>query len=160
MVNILTQRPQIISWIPIGTAAAAIVDMQGTMNETLHLIHPRPTTWNTIMEPLASLLEVPLVPYAEWFARLKSTAEFAHQEPGVKMEGGGATALKLLDYFQFGLKPAPNAESMGLLPRAASQKGFHASKTLMDEGASPIDSTDVEKWVKYWRGVGFLPCAH
>ncbi|KAJ7215617.1 hypothetical protein C8J57DRAFT_1538168 [Mycena rebaudengoi] len=33
-----------ISWIPIDTAAAAIVDMQTCMNTTLHVIHPRQTT--------------------------------------------------------------------------------------------------------------------
>ncbi|KAJ7174132.1 acyl transferase domain-containing protein [Mycena crocata] len=143
----------IISWIPTSIAAAAIVDMQGSMNETLHLVHPKPTTWKAIMDPVASMLNVPLVPYAEWFARLKSTADFAHRQG----ESPGATALKLLDYFQFGLKPALNAESMGLLPTVVSHKGIHASKTLMDDRVLPFDSTDIEKCVRYWRGVGFLP---
>ncbi|KAJ6569386.1 hypothetical protein B0H19DRAFT_939587, partial [Mycena capillaripes] len=132
-------------------AAAAIVDMQSSMNETLHLVHPRPTTWKAVMEPLASLIGVPLVPYAEWFARLKSTAEFTTRT------SKGASALKLLSYFQLGLKPAPNRESMGLLPKAVSDKGLRASKALMDKELLPLNSTDVEKWVRYWGGVGLLP---
>ncbi|KAJ7661571.1 acyl transferase domain-containing protein [Mycena polygramma] len=142
-----------ISWIPISSAAAAIVDMQTTMNETLHIVHPRPTTWKTVMQPLASLIGVPLVPYVEWFARLRSTAEFTI--PG---KAKAAIALRLLDYFQLGLQPtAPNRESMGLLPKVVSDKGVVASDALKDEQLLPLSSTDVEKWVRYWRGVGLLP---
>ncbi|KAF7363153.1 putative polyketide synthase [Mycena venus] len=89
-VGCLPDGNDVISWIPINDAAAAIVDMRSSMNETFHLIHPRPTTWRAVMEPLASMLHVPLVPYVEWFARLKSTAEFS----GVH----GTEALKLLDF--------------------------------------------------------------
>jgi hypothetical protein len=102
------------------------------------------------MEPLSSIMNVPLVPYAEWFARLRSTADFAAGT-------GDVAALKLLDLFQLALKPAENKESMGLLPRVVSDKGICASKILQNEQLSPVRSADVEKWVQYWRGVGFLP---
>ncbi|KAJ7192838.1 acyl transferase domain-containing protein, partial [Mycena pura] len=140
-----------VSWIPIDTAAAAVVDMLGTMNETLHLVHPQPTTWRAVMQPLATALGVPLVPYAEWFARLKATADFA---------GHGARsleALKMLDFFQQGLRPIPVRESMGLAPKVAMYKGTRASQTLQgDDAQVPLGAEDVEKWVHYWREIGFL----
>ncbi|KAF7348023.1 putative polyketide synthase [Mycena sanguinolenta] len=98
-IGCLPEGDDVISWIPISDAAAAIVDMQGTMNETLHLVHPKPTTWKVVIEPLASALNVPLVPYAEWFARLKSTAEFVHSKPGEhggKRRGNGTEIAGLL----------------------------------------------------------------
>ncbi|KAJ6464062.1 putative polyketide synthase [Mycena sanguinolenta] len=126
----------------IGAAAAAILDMQDSMNDTFHLIHPRPTTWRRVMEPLTSALDVPLVPYAEWFARLKSTADFTPQVPGA--EAKSPAALKLLDFFQGGLKPQVNWESVGLLPKLASQKGTHASETLRN--VPPLGPRDIESW--------------
>ncbi|KAJ7157757.1 putative polyketide synthase [Mycena filopes] len=137
-----------VSWLPINTAAAAIVEMRNSMNQTLHLIHPRPATWKTIMEPFASAMNVPLVPYAEWFARLRGTAEFA---------AGNVAALRLVDLFQFGLTPTVNKESMGLLPRVLSDRGTKAAPILLDEKLTPLGPTDVRKWVHYWRAVGFLP---
>ncbi|KAJ6464059.1 hypothetical protein C8R45DRAFT_1175371 [Mycena sanguinolenta] len=142
-----------VSWIPIGAAAAAILDMQNSMNDTFHLIHPRPTTWRQVMEPLASAPDVPLVPYAEWFARLENTADFVPQVPGA--DAKHPAALKLLDFFQRGLKPQVNWESVGLLPRLALQKGTHASETLRN--VPPLGPGDIESWVRYWRQVGFLP---
>jgi hypothetical protein len=144
---------QRISWIPINDAAAAIVDMHTCINETLHLVHPRSTTWNAVIEPLASNLGVPLVPYAEWFARLKNAAETAPRQHRTQ----NMAALKLLDFFRLGLKPAANTESMGLLPKVVADKGIHVSETLMREDLSPLGSADVKKWLSYWRGVGFLP---
>ncbi|KAF7358095.1 putative polyketide synthase [Mycena venus] len=142
-----------ISWIPTNYAAAAIVDMRTCMNKTLHLVHPRPTIWKAVLEPLASSIGVPLVPYAEWFARLKHAAE---NSPHRTRLHDSLAALRLLDFFRLGLKPAGNTESMGLLPRVMAEKGIHASKTLMDENLPPLGSTDVAKWMSYWRGVRFL----
>ncbi|KAF8972154.1 hypothetical protein BDZ97DRAFT_1636524, partial [Flammula alnicola] len=61
----------LISWIPADLAAAAIVEMQETSNKMLHLVHPKPSNWGTIMTHLEKLLNVPLVPYEEWFAHLE-----------------------------------------------------------------------------------------
>ncbi|KAJ7656557.1 hypothetical protein B0H17DRAFT_1265163 [Mycena rosella] len=150
-IGCLPDGDDVISWIPINDAAASIVDMQCAMNETLHLIHPRPTTWRAVVQPLASILGVPLVPYAEWFARLKSTAQFTSQSArGTRI----TAALKLLDFYRLGLKPGVNTECMGLLPKVASEKGLRASKTL--RSLSPLIPADTAKWVEYWQRVGFL----
>ncbi|KAF8166302.1 acyl transferase domain-containing protein [Mycena galopus ATCC 62051] len=150
-VGCLPDGDDVISWIPIGVAAAAILDMQSSVDDTFHLVHPRPTTWRAVMKPLASILDVPLVPYAEWFSRLKSTAEFT--------TSGDLAALKLMDFFRMGLKRGANRESMGLLPKVVASKGMHASETLMNEDLALLGRADAENWVRYWREVGFLPRA-
>jgi hypothetical protein len=101
------------------------------------------------MDPLAALLGVPLVPYKEWFARLKATAEFASE--------ASLSALKLLDFFQHGLKPAANKESMGLLPKVASQKGVRTSQTLVNGHVQSLGTAEAELWIWYWREIGFIP---
>ncbi|KAJ6465896.1 putative polyketide synthase [Mycena vitilis] len=153
-IGCLPDGDDLVSWIPVKEAAAAISDMQDAMNDTIHLIHPRPTIWTSVMRPLASLIGVPLVPYAEWFARLQSTAQFVPQSG--KKKDTGAAALKLLDFFHGGVERAPNMESMGLIPRVAGDKGTRNSTTLK-ESSSSLGRADVEKWVRYWRQVGFLP---
>ncbi|KAJ7638204.1 putative polyketide synthase [Roridomyces roridus] len=144
-VGCLPEGNDTVSWIPIVTAAAAVVDMRHptAMDDTYHLVHPKPTTWNAIMEPMASMLDVPLVPYREWYARLKAA-------------DGDITALRLLDYFHLGLKTHMNRESMGLLPKVVSSKGSRASETLINTTRS-LGADDVRSWVEYWRGIGYLP---
>ncbi|KAF8205835.1 acyl transferase domain-containing protein [Mycena galopus ATCC 62051] len=139
-----------ISWIPTSDAAAAIVDMRSTMNETLHVVHPRPTTWRAVMKPLAACLAVPLVPYPEWFMRLKAAAEFGTPS------GTDLMALKLIDLFQLGLTRVGNRESMGMLPKVLGYKGLQASQTLANANLPQLGAADAEKWVQYWRDVAFL----
>ncbi|KAJ7066919.1 hypothetical protein C8F01DRAFT_1340925 [Mycena amicta] len=131
-----------VSWVAVETAAAGIVDMSGpaAMNATLHLIHPQPTQWNTLFRPISLALGVPLVPYPEWFARLRATAAFAN-----------SPALKLLDMFEYGIKPRGNFESMGLLPKVEA--------SFILQGAVPSLEGETDKWVGYWRGIGFLSVA-
>ncbi|KDR73164.1 hypothetical protein GALMADRAFT_158296 [Galerina marginata CBS 339.88] len=152
----LPEGDNLISWLPVDLAAAAIVDMRGTENETLHLVHPKPVQWNDIMQVLATTLNVPLVPYVEWIARLESSAHDA-DETGPGAENRRA-ALKLTHFYRIGLNASShNTESMGLLPKVATDKGVKASPTLQDETVQPLNEHDVEKWVAYWREIGFLP---
>ncbi|EGN93606.1 hypothetical protein SERLA73DRAFT_97544 [Serpula lacrymans var. lacrymans S7.3] len=160
-VGCLPEGDEMISWIPINLAAAAIVDMRSVANETLHVIHPQPVKWATVLEPLASLLDVPLVPFAEWHARLEHLHGADSQSNPSKSSSNDnmSSALKLTDFYRMGLNGGPQSstESMGLLPKVASKKGFHASAALMDNRLVPLGPNDAQMWVKYWREVGFLP---
>jgi len=111
------------------------------------------------MKVLATTLGVPLVPYVEWIARLESSAHDADDDsaPGAHVENRRA-ALKLTHFYRIGLNASShNTESMGLLPNVASNKGLKASAALQDETVQPLNEQDVEKWVAYWREIGFLP---
>ncbi|KAL6298480.1 hypothetical protein BKA93DRAFT_830667 [Sparassis latifolia] len=167
-VGCLPEGEDVISWLPVELAAAAIIDMRDTMGETLHLVHPHPVTWDTVMRPIASMLAVPLVPYREWFARLQSSildaaVPSSNSDTGSLSGGLSAYALRLMDTYQLGLtrldsSQGTSTESMGLSPKVAFEKGFYASATLMDDRLSPpLGPNDVKKWLRYWRGINFLP---
>ncbi|KIJ41587.1 hypothetical protein M422DRAFT_172065, partial [Sphaerobolus stellatus SS14] len=154
----LPTGPGLAAWLPAHIAAAAIIDMQGTPRHTLHLIHPRPVEWSTIMGQIASILQVSLVPYVEWFARLDHASRHADDDKKSKRQKERRAALKLIEFYKLGLKnDARNAESMGLMPSVVADEALKASKTLQDEQLLPlIGQEDVRRWIDYWRGVDFL----
>jgi hypothetical protein len=47
-------------------------------------------------------------------------------------------------------------ESMGLLPSVDVSRASAQSKTLGDPGLKQLGADDVNKWVMYWKRVGFL----
>jgi hypothetical protein len=129
----------------------AVIDMLSSPNQTLHLVHPKPVKWHTIVSALASALASPstlitLVPYAEWYARLRATST---PEFSAKLD-----AVKLLDFFTQGLEKDPSRETMGLVPRVDMVRSVKMSGVLMD--AAELAEEDVRRWVAYWRGVGYL----
>ncbi|PCH33723.1 hypothetical protein WOLCODRAFT_94052 [Wolfiporia cocos MD-104 SS10] len=157
----LPEGDENISWLPIDTAAAAIVDMRCVENDTVHLVHPTPVAWATIMEPLAEMMHVPLAPFAEWLARLERTADIEADNQGSAKHGNDKAAVKLLMFFREIHKrhaQSSSKESMGFLPQVAVEKGVRASRTLSD-GIPSLGAQDVAKWLAYWRGVGFLSSA-
>ncbi|KZT12695.1 uncharacterized protein LAESUDRAFT_668561 [Laetiporus sulphureus 93-53] len=150
-----------VSWIPVNLAAAAIADLRDISKETLHVIHPRPATWMQLMEHLSTALDVPLVPYEEWFARLESISADSDSSETDGWGGDAKSALRLLDFFRQAIIKASDGdmESMGLLPLVAADKGMRVSPSLMDRSVKQLGYDDVQNWVGYWRRTGFLsPC--
>jgi len=147
----------VVSWLPVDLAARAIIDSHKRMNDTIHIVHPRPTLWNTIMEPAAKSLGVPLVPYAEWLARLEHLTSHLFSSSG---DNTRVLALQLLDFYRLGMKNVlrqKGTESMGLLPVVVSEKGLQTSATLKGEMVQSLGAGDVQKWLDYWRTVDFIP---
>lgn len=153
-----------MSWLPIHKGAAVIAEMRDAPTGTLHIAHPRPVTWESVFEPLASILDVPLVPYAEWYERLQSSLfDSASNTDALTIDN---PALKLLDFFRvsFEVTETPKAlcstrDCLGLLPRVALEKSKMASKTLGDENIAQLGKEDAARWIQHWREIGFLPKA-
>ncbi len=142
--------------------------MRDSPTGVLHVAHPRPVTWDTVFDPLASLLDVPLVPYAEWFARLEKSLNDVESQQGSNVSDSSTTidnpALKLIDFFRASFEVTETTEamrlareSMGLLPKVTLDKSVLASKTLQDENLPQLGREDAEKWVLHWKEIGFLP---
>lgn len=135
-------------------------------NETLHIVHPRPVRWSTVIEPIAQQLGVPLVPYDEWFSRLESSANDyeSHSNPRSKAPnkyGGELSALRLVDFYRLGSSESKERsrsgmESMGLIVKVATQKGANASPSLTPGACPQISLEDIERWMEYWRNTKFL----
>ncbi|OCH84204.1 putative polyketide synthase [Obba rivulosa] len=156
-VGCLPEGENMVSWIPVDVAAAAVVDLRHASDDTLHVVHPHPVGWATIMEPLASMLEVPLVPYVEWLSRLENIA--ASTTIGAqdrRSDHQSRNALKLVEFYRLGMRNSDqriSTESMGLLPEVAFQKAVQASPTLQNPRLPSLQFHDIQRWVEYWRGV-------
>ena len=110
----------------------------------LHLVHPHPVSWNVVGDAAAQTLGVPIVPYSEWAAKLREAARTSAADRNATKKN---PALALLDVF---------VKDLG-------EDGTVALKTDRAVGLSPtlrsaerLGSADVEKWIGYWRKIGFL----
>ena len=149
---------QDISWIPVHTAATAIVDFCHSEYSLINLVHPRPAKWSTISSSFASVLNIPVIPHSEWLARLDQSAE----------DAGGASdvdnlrrnpGLRLLDWYHSAFahdNDGPCTDAMGF-PKFDLTNALAASRALADDGLPRLDIGDVKLWVYYWKSVGFLP---
>ena len=131
-------------------------------NDTLHIVHPCPVRWSTVIEPIAQQLGVPLVPYDEWFSRLESSAnDYESYSKAPNKYGGELSALRLVDFYRLGSSESKErsrsgTESMGLIVKVAAQKGAKASPSLTPGVCPPINQEDIERWMEYWRKTKFL----
>lgn len=102
------------------------------------------------MGPISSTLQVPLVPYADWLAKLEAClsagsypeAEDMHQYP----------ALRLLEFFR-GVINREDKEPLGMA-RLDVMKALRASPTL--ETIVPLNPEWSSKWLQSWMESGFL----
>lgn len=124
--------------------------MRDADQQTLHISHPRPTSGPLISDFLSKTLQLPVVPYAEWLARLQKSAGEGHSPSGVDAN----PALGLLDYFH-SLEIGSNAgkEALGL-PKLSVVEGQKASSALRN--AADLTTRDVEQWLANWEKAGFL----
>ncbi|KAK7056358.1 hypothetical protein VNI00_002912 [Paramarasmius palmivorus] len=143
-----------VSWIPVDLAATAIIEARGTMNETIHIVHPRPVTWNSLLTPIAEDLQLPLVPVEEWLTRLEHLNASSNPLYSQKIP-----ALALLDFYRLRMRnvgPQATSESLGMLPVVASKKGISASTTLSSPDVPQLGVSHVKAWLKYWKQMEFL----
>lgn len=137
-------RHETISWVPVDIAAIALGEfLRRSDEQVLHLISPRPVEWAALFTPIASRLQVPLVPYSEWLALLRSSAEAS---VGNRDSKSDIPALSLIDFFVTGMFGAETTLSI--------DKAVKSSPTLAQ--ASELGNDDAMKWLQYWADVGFI----
>ena len=120
--------------------------MRSSADPILHLVHPRPIPWKSLITPIAQELKATLVPYVEWLTALEivaeRNAETARENP----------ALRLLDFFRSSA-PAKTRTPLGLY-QLETKKAVGASETLAS--MPELGEADVKRWVTAWRASGFL----
>ena len=137
---------QTVSFVPLDVAAKAIADMRDSPTQVLHLAHPSPVAWNSLIQPTADILSVPLVYYRDWVSRLERIDDDDNlNEP--------QNALRLLDFFQrtnlngSSESPSMSSEVMGL-PRLSMKRTIEYLPRL---GEMRGIVGEVGKWLKYWN---------
>ncbi|KAL0958751.1 hypothetical protein HGRIS_014075 [Hohenbuehelia grisea] len=150
IVGCLPRAAGCISWIPVHTAAAALVEMRHSSSQFLQLVHPNPRRWTSLFENFGLALNVPMVPYAEWLAALEAI-------PQDQQTGSAADLLRLLDFFQSANKPLPSADAEAFgFPRMSTAKAVKEAPSLLAGHLQPLGSYDAYAWLGYWRQTGFL----
>ena len=118
----------------------------------LHLVHPRPVSWHTVMTPIAAHFGVPLVPYEHWLTALETSVV-----PGSAAEIDAMKlnpALRLLPFFKVqGQSITPDREPMGLV-YLSTEKAQKVSESLSH--IPELDAERAKRWLAAWKKSGFL----
>ncbi|TFK37077.1 hypothetical protein BDQ12DRAFT_608601 [Crucibulum laeve] len=143
-----------ISWIPGHIAAEALVEMRQSDSPVLHLVHPNPTSWTSILSHVSSTLEVPLVPYSTWLSVLEAAdlSSVSGVDPAEENP-----ALRILDFYRSADKPLPSddAEAFGF-PRLSTTLAVQNAASLQQCTMHQLGCDDVHRWISYWNSVEFL----
>ncbi|RDX43676.1 acetyl-CoA synthetase-like protein [Lentinus brumalis] len=140
-----------ISWFPAYEAAKAFAEMRHSPEPFLHLIHPRPVRWHTVIAPIAELFNVPLVPHEQWVSALEKSVEAGSAAEVEAMRQN--PALRLLPFFK-AVKPAVDGrEALGLVS-LSTEKATRVSPSLAQ--MPMLDAERARAWVAAWKRSGFL----
>ncbi|EMD35494.1 hypothetical protein CERSUDRAFT_157295 [Gelatoporia subvermispora B] len=139
IVGCVPSRDEELTWLPVDTAASALVEFSRADQRVVHLIHPRPVPWNAIFSPIAERLNLELVPYPEWIQRLRIADE-------AQVDGQQSSALALREFFESSVSEA----DMHL----DTTKAVRTSKTLQE--IRPLGKEDAMKWLDFWGKVGHI----
>lgn len=77
---------KIVSWLPVDSAASAILDLallplSTPLPPVVNLVHPRPVEQKTINDGICSAikdvlgLDLPVVPFNQWLSKIEAHAE-------------------------------------------------------------------------------------
>ncbi|KAH9903318.1 acetyl-CoA synthetase-like protein [Cubamyces lactineus] len=140
-----------ITWIPGYEGAKAFTEMRHSSEPIVHLVHPRPVPWRTVIAPIAAELGVPLVSYQAWLPALEASTCGVGDADEVKLMKANP-ALRIIDFFR-ALKQSPDHEPLGIV-YLSSEKATKVSETLARMSA--LDAGRARKWLAAWRKSGFL----
>lgn len=128
--------------------------MRNSPHPVLHLAHPRPVPWSTIINPIARSLNLSLVPYAEWVTRLqKSGADLDAQREVDSMKTN--PALRILDFFERAMEAEEmgrgegGREAMGM-PELSLKKAVEVAPALNEKSLPRLGEKDALSWLAYW----------
>ncbi|PIL34373.1 hypothetical protein GSI_03148 [Ganoderma sinense ZZ0214-1] len=141
-----------VTWFPAYEAAKAFTEMRHSPEPIVHLVHPRPVSWQSLLEPIAKELNVPLVPYTQWLSALESSVEHGSAQEVEVMRLN--PALRLLPFYKVQSKAmTPDREAMGLV-FISTDKAVQVSESLAR--MPQLDGERARMWVAAWRKSGFL----
>jgi hypothetical protein len=104
--------------------------------------------WNDVFKPMAAYLDVPLVPWKQWLARLDEV--LSSRDKNSRDDFVYTRMIEL--YRQAPLHTDPEAETVA--PRMSNEVALRELPSLA--AARPLSHEDVEKWLLYWRSVGLI----
>ena len=157
----LPEASDSIAWLPSDVAATALLDFRSSIGSerVLNLVHPRPVPWTAVMSPIAEALKVPLVPFAEWLARLNrspDTSEAMERNPALKLRGFFAGSHAKAQ------RTAALLKSAGSTAQPEAFTGVTLSTTKAQQHSSVLRQTPqlgpkaALAWLHFWRRKQFV----
>ncbi|KAJ7636836.1 putative aminoadipate reductase [Roridomyces roridus] len=137
----------VVAWLPAEAVSSAIVDAALISPETrqfttINLVHPRPVPWDCIMSSMAGMVDLPMIPFAEWVQRVKGRAVNATAGDLDSIPG-----IKLLDFLTRMVAYQANIEF-------STTKAQELSSSI--RSLTPLDAEDARRWMAYWRRKEFI----
>ncbi|EGO19943.1 hypothetical protein SERLADRAFT_418199 [Serpula lacrymans var. lacrymans S7.9] len=156
-----------VSWVPAATVAQAMIDVAFSEKSSpglINLVHPRPMSWNIIMDNIATHLKdasvvsepISLIPFNEWCSKLEH-----HVAQNQDIDLAKLPAIKLLDFFR-GLNKSNGlaekdddlyAEAFGF-PAFMAQKIQSLSPAVA--ALRPLNHDNVIQWIDYWKSQKYI----
>ena len=147
----LPSLAKVVSLLPLQACAQALVQILGTKTTGptlhLHLLNPTPYQWDDVFGYIAKKLDVPLVPYHEWFTKLKEV-------PATTKDAQEYSALRLLDFF--GSLAQGSGLEAGVLPLYNTEVTRSVCPVLNEEGLRHLRTEEIQGWLDYWNSIGHL----
>ncbi|OSD01062.1 acetyl-CoA synthetase-like protein [Trametes coccinea BRFM310] len=140
-----------VTWVPGYESAKAFTEMRHSPEPFLHLVHPKPVPWHTIIAPIAKALGVSLVTYDEWLSALQKSIDGSGTQDEVELMKANP-ALRLMDLFR-DFKMSPEREALGTV-YLSTEKSTQVSETLANLPALNAERT--KAWLAAWKCSSFL----
>ncbi|KAJ7246827.1 acetyl-CoA synthetase-like protein [Mycena haematopus] len=145
------------SWIDFDAVTGGVLDVAFSTkaeSNVYNLVHPRPVSWNFVAKTLREVLakkgfpELPLVPFADWFAKLEVASEKADARtiPGISLIG-------FFHYLATASTTTSSDTEFGEMD-FATEKMQAVSSTI--RAVRPMGADHVEAWVSYWVAAGYI----
>ncbi|KAF8995049.1 hypothetical protein BDQ17DRAFT_1430659 [Cyathus striatus] len=92
----LPEAPGVASWIPVDIASSSLIEMRNADAPIVHLVHPKPIAFNSIMGEFGKILGLHSCAYSEWKSKLVDLTKEGSISDTMMSD---VPALKLLDFF-------------------------------------------------------------
>lgn len=119
--------------------------MRNSTSTPLHLVHPSPAEWSSVLAPISKLLGLPVVSYSHWLRALEKCAD-------TTSEARKNPALRLLSFY----RGTGGKQEFSQVPALCVKNALRASPALASLRVLQIGEKDAKSWVAYWRRVGFI----
>ncbi|KAI0426200.1 putative polyketide synthase [Xylaria sp. FL1042] len=139
-----------LSWTPVNTVAATLVDLlsEEYPYPVYHIDNPIRQPWKETLSTLAAAMNIPsenVIPLNEWIQRVKDHT----REIGAREHEGDNPAILLVDFLEDNFV---RMSCGGLLLDTARTRKHSASLA----GCGPVGEDLVRLYIRSWRETGFL----
>ncbi|KAH6902753.1 male sterility protein-domain-containing protein [Coprinopsis sp. MPI-PUGE-AT-0042] len=160
--GMIPTNDSVVNWMVLPTAAKAYLDFikasgSITGHQVVHLVHPRPVPLQDIAQAIAQELDLPVVPFPEWFKVLHTLIN----ESGKDLKTLAKTfplirTIPLIEPLMMRATHAAPLVDATAVPMLDMSNALRMSPTLRDPAIPRLNRKVVRNWLRH---LGLLPTA-